>query len=95
MDEILFAFIFSMLLELFSIIGFDKICIIVSTITLILVNYTCGLDKALVDVDTAVLWVILFYIVISKILYTAIYFCESNQKDYETGGGASDRTFDR
>ena len=68
MDEIIIAFIFSMLLGLFSLIRFYRICIIVSVITLLIANYTCGLGRAWVKIDTVVLWTILFYMAIMKIL---------------------------
>lgn len=69
MNEILTALIFSMILGLFYLIKFDKICIIVSVITLLIANYICGLDKAVVNIDIFLLWTILFYILIIKILH--------------------------
>lgn len=68
MDEILVAFILSMLLGLCSLIRFDKICIFVFTITLLVVNYTSGLDKTWVDVGVVVLWTVVFYMVVVRIL---------------------------
>lgn len=69
MNEIIVAFIFSMLLGLFSLIKFDKICIFISAITLLIVNYICGLERALVSVDAVVLWTVIFYMVVMKILH--------------------------
>lgn len=68
MDEIIVAFIFSMLLGLFSLIRFDKICIFISAITLLIADYICGLERALVSVDTVVLWIVIFYMVVMEIL---------------------------
>lgn len=69
MNEILTALIFSMILGLFYLIKFDKICIIVSVITLLIANYIYDLDKAVVNIDIFLLWTILFYILIIKILH--------------------------
>ena len=69
MNEILIALIFSMILGLFYLIKFDKICIIISVITLLIANYICSLDKVVVNIDIFLLWTILFYILIIKILH--------------------------
>ena len=68
MNEIIVAFIFSMLLGLFSLIKFDKICIFISAITLLIANHIFGLERALVSIDTVVLWTVIFYMVVMEIL---------------------------
>lgn len=72
MNEVLFAFIFAGIISLFSMIGFDKICILISTLTLIVVNYTCGFKNSILDIDILILWTILFCMVDMKIM--EIYF---------------------
>lgn len=68
MNELVVAFIFSMLLGLFSLIKFDKICIFISAITLLIANHICGLERALVNVNTVVLWTVIFYMAVMEIL---------------------------
>ena len=72
MAEILIALVFSLLLMLTYIVNFDKLCILVSVITLIFVKYTFGFDKSNADVSLVVLWVIIFYTVLKIITKRAL-----------------------
>ena len=68
MEEILSAFVVSLILELYYLSQFDKVLIVTSVITLLIVYYTTGFDKALVDIDVFLLWVILFYTLVTYII---------------------------
>lgn len=68
MDEILTAFVVSLILGLCYLSYVDKVLIVTSVITLLILYYTTGFDKALVDIDGFLLWVILFYMLVKCII---------------------------
>lgn len=68
MNEMLLAFVVSLILGLYYLSHFDKVLIFISVGTLLMVYYTIGLDNAVVDVDGFLLWVILFYMLVTCII---------------------------